>query len=177
MVLSSDFKWFLIGLFHSVRFVGSFFMCELYFTEVIFFFGMFQDLSAKFLPHSSFKVDRTEIKNYRPVNLLNIFTKIYERFLHENLTYYVDTFLSKLIPAYRKSYGSMIGLYLHYEVNTALEKILRLKKVCRCSDYRFVKSFRFHSAWPSYSKVACLRFFKELPRILLFIIKKKETER
>ena len=27
-------------------------------------------------------VDRTEIKNYRPVSLLNIFTKFYERFLH-----------------------------------------------------------------------------------------------
>ena len=32
------------------------------------------------------KGDRTGIKNYRPVSLLNIFTKIYERFLHENLT-------------------------------------------------------------------------------------------
>ena len=43
------------------------------------------------------KGDRTEIKNYRPVSLLNIFSKIYERFLHENLTNYVDTFLSKFI--------------------------------------------------------------------------------
>ena len=50
--------------------------------------------------------DRTEMKNYRPVSLLNIFTKIYERFLHENLTNYVDTFLSKFISAYRKSYSS-----------------------------------------------------------------------
>ena len=49
---------------------------------------------------------RTEIKNYRPVSLLNIFTKIYERFLHENLSNYVDTFLSKFISANRKSYSS-----------------------------------------------------------------------
>ena len=48
------------------------------------------------------KGHRTEIKNYRSVSLLNIFTKIYERFLHENLTNYVDTFLSKFISAYRK---------------------------------------------------------------------------
>ena len=52
------------------------------------------------------KDDRTKIKNYRPVSLLNIFSKIYERFLHENLTNYVDAFLSKFISAYRKSYSS-----------------------------------------------------------------------
>ena len=43
------------------------------------------------------------IKNYRPVSLLNIFSKICERFLHENLTNYVDTFPSKFISAYRES--------------------------------------------------------------------------
>ena len=32
------------------------------------------------------KDDRTKIKRYRPVSLLNKFSKIYERFLHENLT-------------------------------------------------------------------------------------------
>ena len=52
------------------------------------------------------KDDRTKIKNYRPVSLLNIFSKICERFLHENLTDYVNSFLSKFISAYRKSYSS-----------------------------------------------------------------------
>ena len=32
------------------------------------------------------KDDRTKIKNYRPVSLLNMFSKIYEKFLHEDLT-------------------------------------------------------------------------------------------
>ena len=49
---------------------------------------------------------RTNIKNCRPVNLLNIFMKMYERFLHGNLTSYVEIFLSKFISAYRKSYSS-----------------------------------------------------------------------
>ena len=48
------------------------------------------------------KDDRTKVKNYKPVSLLNIFSKIYERFLHENLTNYVNRFLSKFISAYRK---------------------------------------------------------------------------
>ena len=38
-----------------------------------------------------FKKDgRTKIKNYLPVSLLNTFSKTYERFLHENLTSYID---------------------------------------------------------------------------------------
>ena len=50
--------------------------------------------------------DRTKVKNHRPVSLFNIFSKIYERFFHENLTNYVNCFLSKFISAYRKSYSS-----------------------------------------------------------------------
>ena len=52
------------------------------------------------------KDDRTKIKNYVTVSLLNMFSKIYERFLHENLTNYVNTFLLKFIFAYRKSYST-----------------------------------------------------------------------
>ena len=35
-----------------------------------------------------------------------MFPKIYEIFIHENLTNYVNTFLSKFISAYRKSYST-----------------------------------------------------------------------
>ena len=52
------------------------------------------------------KEDRTKIKNYRPVNLLNIFLKIYDQFLHKNLTNQVDIFPSKVIFADRKFYSS-----------------------------------------------------------------------
>ena len=45
------------------------------------------------------KDDRSKIKNFRHVNLLNMFSKICERFLHENLRNYVNTFLSKFITA------------------------------------------------------------------------------
>ena len=46
----------------------------------------------------------TKIEKHQSVSLLNMFSKIYERFLHENLTNYLNTFLSKFISAYRKSY-------------------------------------------------------------------------
>ena len=45
------------------------------------------------------KDDRTKIKNYRPVSLLNIFSKIYERYLHKSLTPFVNSFLSEFISA------------------------------------------------------------------------------
>ena len=35
-----------------------------------------------------------------------MFSKIYERVLHENRTNYVNTFLSKFISTYRKSYST-----------------------------------------------------------------------
>ena len=46
--------------------------------------------------------DRTKVKNYRPVTLLNIFSKIFKRFTHENLTPF-DFFLSEFNSAYRKT--------------------------------------------------------------------------
>ena len=48
------------------------------------------------------KDERTKVKNYRPVSLLNIFSKIYERFIHENLTSFVNSFLSNLFQLTEK---------------------------------------------------------------------------
>ena len=38
------------------------------------------------------KDDRTKINKYRAVRLLYIFSKIYEKFLHKNLTNYMNSF-------------------------------------------------------------------------------------
>ena len=52
------------------------------------------------------KDGRGKIKNYRPVSLLNGFSKIYERFLHDSLSSFTDKILSKFVSAYRKFYSS-----------------------------------------------------------------------
>jgi len=52
------------------------------------------------------KDDRTKIKNYRPVSVLNVFSKVYERFIHNSLKTFVESFLSDFVCAYRKSYSS-----------------------------------------------------------------------
>ena len=52
------------------------------------------------------KDKRDELRNYRPVSILNTFSKIYEKFIQEALTPFVEKFLSKFISAYRKTYGT-----------------------------------------------------------------------
>ena len=52
------------------------------------------------------KKSRHFIENYRPVSILNAFSKIYERYIHNTLTPYVNNFLSIFIAAYRKAYSS-----------------------------------------------------------------------
>ena len=49
---------------------------------------------------------RNTLENYRPVSILNTFSKIYERFIHDSLIPFIDKCLSKFIAAYRKSYSS-----------------------------------------------------------------------
>ena len=52
------------------------------------------------------KDDSNKIKNYRPVSLLNGFSKVYERFLYDSLSTSIDKKLSKFVSTYRKSYSS-----------------------------------------------------------------------
>ena len=52
------------------------------------------------------KDERTKVKNYGPVSLLNIFSKIHEKCTHENLIPFVNSVLSEFISAYRKIYST-----------------------------------------------------------------------
>ena len=52
------------------------------------------------------KGERTEIRNYRPVSILNCFSKIYERFLHNQIASFSNEFLSDFISTYRKGYST-----------------------------------------------------------------------
>ena len=101
------------------------------------------------------KDDRTNIKNYRPLSLLNIFPKIYEWFLHENLTSYVETFLSKFISAYRKYYGSnhvLIRLIENYKKTLDQKKFLGAVLMDSSKTFDSIPPRSLHS------KNACLWF-------------------
>ena len=49
---------------------------------------------------------QSKIKHYRPVSILNAFSKIYETYLHNSLTPFINKVLSGLVSACRKSFGS-----------------------------------------------------------------------
>ena len=50
--------------------------------------------------------DRDKIQNYRPVSILNGFSKVYERYLLNSLSNHIEKILSNFIAAYRKTYSS-----------------------------------------------------------------------
>ena len=49
---------------------------------------------------------RNTIENYGPVSVLNTFSKIYERYVHNSLIPYIKKCLSEFAAAYRKCYRS-----------------------------------------------------------------------
>ena len=50
--------------------------------------------------------DVEKIQNYWPVNILNGFSKVYERYLLNSLSNHNEKILSNFISAYRKTYSS-----------------------------------------------------------------------
>ena len=43
--------------------------------------------------------------NYRPISILNVFSKVLERFLLNQMVPYLDNVLSTYLSAYRKGYS------------------------------------------------------------------------
>ena len=52
------------------------------------------------------KEDRTMKINYRPVSILNVFSKMFEKYVKQKIEPFVDKMQSSLISAYRKHYSS-----------------------------------------------------------------------
>ena len=52
------------------------------------------------------KESRSDKNNYRPVSILNSFSKIYERFINDKLLSHVNDTLSDFVSAYRSKYSS-----------------------------------------------------------------------
>ena len=62
------------------------------------------------------KIDKTSKKNYRPINLLPVVSKIFERIMEKQIKLFMDKHLSPHISAYREAYNSQ------YPLATMIEK-------------------------------------------------------
>ena len=61
---------------------------------------------ASVVPLDKGKPDKYDVLNYRPVSILNAFSKIYEKVIKNQLASYLDKYFSPFISAYRKSYST-----------------------------------------------------------------------
>ena len=52
------------------------------------------------------KNELKEIENYRPVSILNCFSKVYEKFLLEKFKPFINSFLSEYMAAFREKYST-----------------------------------------------------------------------
>ena len=61
---------------------------------------------ASVIPLDKGKPNKNEISNFRPVSILNTFSKIYEKVIKDQLVSGLDKYLSPFISAYRKRYST-----------------------------------------------------------------------
>ena len=57
------------------------------------------------------KDDPTDKANFRPVGVLPLLTKVFERVIYNQLGKYVDTFLNKLLCEFRKAHSTQHDLF------------------------------------------------------------------
>ena len=88
----------------------------------------FSEGAKEALVHPIFKKkDRKNKENYRPVSILNGFSKVYERFINDSMLPIIQNFLSDFVSAYRKHYSSnhiLINLLENWKKNLDNKKIV-----------------------------------------------------
>ena len=62
------------------------------------------------------KAETTLLKNYRPVNLIPIVSKLFERNMHNQILSYINKFLSPYLFGYREGYSTEQCLTVMLEV-------------------------------------------------------------
>ena len=61
---------------------------------------------ASVVPLHKGKSDKYDVLNYRPVSILNAFSKLHEQIIKNQLVYYLDEYFSPFISACRKRYST-----------------------------------------------------------------------
>ena len=53
------------------------------------------------------KVDSSDVKNYRPISVLPVMSKVFERILQKQITEYIDKFMSPYLCGFRKGFSTL----------------------------------------------------------------------
>ena len=77
--------------------------------------------------------DKTAITNFRPVSVLNVFSKFYERIKKNQINSFIDSKLSTFLSAYRKSYSTQ-----HVLIRLIEEWKQKLDRNSYSHSYRFI---------------------------------------
>ncbi|XP_057296307.1 uncharacterized protein LOC130625272 [Hydractinia symbiolongicarpus] len=75
-------------------------------NDMLFNFKEVSNKRATVSPIDKGGKDKLCVNNYRPVSILNIFSKFYERIIKSQIVDYIDKKLSEFLSAYRESYGT-----------------------------------------------------------------------
>jgi len=86
---------------------------------------------------------KTNVKNFRPVSVLSFSSKIFERILHDQISCYINKYLSKNLGGYRKGFSSQHALMAMTEKwQKSLDKkgftgavLMDLSKAFDCIDH------------------------------------------
>ena len=85
---------------------------------------------ASVVPVDKEKPDKYDILNYRPVSILNAFSKIHEKVIKKQLVSYFDKYFSPFISAYRKNYFTQQAG--SYSFVREMRRKIRQKFYCGC---------------------------------------------
>ena len=56
------------------------------------------------------KEDSTNVKNYRPVSVLPVMSKVFERIMQKQINAYIEKFFSPYLCGFRKGFGTQDAL-------------------------------------------------------------------
>ena len=107
------------------------------------------------------KDDFTKAKNYRPVSVLPIVSKAFERIMHKQISQYISQFLSPYLSGYRQSFSTQQAL---------VSLIEKWKAILDENGYAgtvlgSLKSFWYHKLWSLNSQTECLWFHEKFIEI------------
>ena len=109
---------------------------------------------ASVIPLDKGKPNKNEITNYRPVSILNSFSKIYEQIIKDQLVSAMEKYFSPLISAYRKNYSTQHVILrlieewrLNLDQNNVIGAVLTdLSKAFDCINHDLIKRSNFRGA-------------------------------